>query len=173
MTARILIVDDVPVNTKLLHAKLAAEYYQVEVAQDGFEALRVAHAWQPDLILLDVMMPGMDGYQTCRRLKSDSQTMHIPVVMITALGDATERLHGLEVGADDFLTKPVDYDTLLARVRGLRHRISDRAAIDTGRGPDPDHASAPHHDSDPASVGHWNRAPVPRRRGGVAGPEAR
>ncbi len=64
-------------------------------------------------------MPGMDGYQTCRRLKSDHATMHIPVVMVTALGDPTERLQGLEVGADDFLTKPVDYDTLLARVRGL------------------------------------------------------
>lgn len=119
MTARILIVDDVPVNTRLLQAKLVAEYYQVETAHDGFEALRLAHSWQPDLILLDVMMPGMDGYQTCKRLKSDNQTMHIPVVMVTALGDSTERLHGLEVGADDFLTKPLDYDTLLARVRGL------------------------------------------------------
>ncbi len=119
MTARILIVDDVPANTKLLQAKLVAEYYQVECAQDGFEALRLAHSWQPDLILLDVMMPGMDGYQTCRRLKSDNMTTHIPVVMVTALGDPTERLHGLEVGADDFLTKPLEYDTLLARVRGL------------------------------------------------------
>ncbi len=119
MTGRILIVDDVPANTKLLQAKLANEYYQIETAQDGFEALRLAVSWQPDLILLDVMMPGMDGYQTCRRLKSDGKTTHIPVVMITALGDTTERLHGLEVGADDFLTKPVDYDTLLARVRGL------------------------------------------------------
>ena len=119
MTARILIVDDVPANTKLLQAKLMAEYYHVEIAHDGFEALRLANSWQPDLILLDVMMPGMDGYQTCRRLKSDSQTMHVPVVMITALGDAAERLRGLEAGADDFLIKPVDYDTLLARVRGL------------------------------------------------------
>ena len=111
MTARILIVDDVPANTKLLQAKLVAEYYQVETAQDGFEALRLAHSWQPDLILLDVMMPGMDGYQTCRRLKSDNSTTHIPVVMVTALGDPSERLHGLEVGADDFLTKPLNYDT--------------------------------------------------------------
>ena len=119
MTARILIVDDVLANIKLMQAKLAAEYYQIEIAQDGFEAIRITQSWQPDLILLDVMMPGLDGYQTCRRLKSDSRTLHIPVVMITALGDATERLHGLEVGADDFLTKPVEYDTLLARVRGL------------------------------------------------------
>ena len=119
MTARILIVDDVPANTKLLTAKLVAEYYQVETAHDGFEALRLAHSWQPDLILLDVMMPGMDGYQTCRRLKSDTLTVHIPVVMVTALGDTCERLQGLEVGADDFLTKPLHYETLLARVRGL------------------------------------------------------
>ena len=119
MTARILIVDDVPANTRLLQVKLTAEYYQVDIAHDGFEALRLVGSWQPDLILLDVMMPGMDGYQTCRRLKSDGQTSHIPVVMITALGDAAERLHGLEVGADDFLTRPLDYDTLLARVRGL------------------------------------------------------
>ncbi|WP_158744570.1 PleD family two-component system response regulator [Acidisphaera sp. L21] len=119
MTARILIVDDVPVNTKLLQAKLVAEYYQVEIAHSGADAIRLAHSWQPDLILLDVVMPEMDGYQTCRRLKSDNQTVHIPVVMVTALADPTERLQGLEVGADDFLTKPLDYDTLLARVRGL------------------------------------------------------
>ena len=90
----------------------------IETAQDGFEALTPGtDSWQPDLILLDVMMPGMDGYQTCRRLKSDSKTTHIPIVMITALGDTTERLRmAWKSGADDFLTKPVDYDTLLARV---------------------------------------------------------
>ena len=119
MTARILIVDDIPANTRLLQAKLTAEYYQVETAQNGFEALKLAQTWQPDLILLDVMMPVMDGYQTCKHLKADSTTTHIPVVMVTALGDARERLRGLESGADDFLTKPVEYDTLLARVRGL------------------------------------------------------
>lgn len=119
MTARILIVDDVPANTRLLEAKLTAEYYQVASARDGSETLTVAREWQPDLILLDVMMPGMDGYECLRRLKDDAATLHIPVVMVTALGEPGERLRGLDVGADDFLTKPVEYDMLMARVRSL------------------------------------------------------
>jgi two-component system cell cycle response regulator len=119
MTARILIVDDVAPNARLLEAKLSAEYYQVATASDGFEAIRRAIDWQPDLVLLDVMMPGMDGYEACRRLKADPATLHIPVVMVTALGEPIERLRGLQCGADDFLTKPVEYDTLLARVRSL------------------------------------------------------
>ncbi|HVC61390.1 MAG TPA: PleD family two-component system response regulator [Acetobacteraceae bacterium] len=119
MTARILIVDDVPANTRLLEAKLSAEYYQVASVKNGFDALATAKDWQPDLILLDVMMPGMDGFECCRLLKDDPTTLHIPVVMVTALGEPGERLRGLDAGADDFLTKPVEYETLMARVKSL------------------------------------------------------
>ncbi len=119
MSARILIVDDVPANVRLLEAKLAAEYYETASARDGFEALAKARTWRPDVILLDVMMPGMDGFECCRQLKEDPATRDSPVVMVTALGEPSERLRGLEVGADDFLTKPPEHETLLARVRSL------------------------------------------------------
>jgi two-component system cell cycle response regulator len=119
MTARILIVDDVAANVRLLEARLSAEYYQVATAQDGQEALRLARTWQPDLVLLDVMMPGLDGFETCRALKRDPMTRHIAVVMVTSLDQSAERVRGLEAGADDFLTKPVDFTTLLARTRSL------------------------------------------------------
>ncbi len=119
MTARILVVDDVTANLRLLEAKLQSEYYEVALAQSGEEALKQASGWLPDIILLDVMMPGMDGYETCRRIKADHATTHIPVVMVTALTDAEERVRGLEAGADDFLSKPVDDATLFARLRAL------------------------------------------------------
>src|SRR5579872_7414895 len=149
MTARVLIVDDVPANTRLLEAKLSAEFYQVASAKDGFEALRLADEWQPDLVLLDVMMPGMDGFECCRKLKAGATTLHIPVVMVTALGDSVERLRGLEAGADDFLTKPVEYETLMTRVRSLVRlkRLLDewRARGETARalGLSSEHPTAP------------------------------
>jgi two-component system cell cycle response regulator len=119
VSARILVVDDQPANVRLLEARLQAEYFDVCTASDGFQAIEVARAEQPDLILLDVMMPRMDGYETCSRLKADRHTRHIPVVMVTALDQREDRIRGLESGADDFLTKPIDDVALFARVRSL------------------------------------------------------
>ena len=119
MTARILVVDDIEANVRLLEAKLSAEYYEVISATDGVTALAMAAADKPDIILLDVMMPGMDGFQVCRRLKEDASTRHIPVVLITALDGRADRIAGLEAGADEFLTKPIDDVVLFARVRSL------------------------------------------------------
>ncbi len=119
MSARILVVDDILPNVKLLEAKLMSEYYSVLTASNGFEAIEVAQAEDPDLILLDVMMPRMDGFEACKRLKADPKTAHIPVVMVTALDQPTDRVRGLEVGADDFLTKPANDLALFARVRSL------------------------------------------------------
>lgn len=119
MSARILIVDDNPLNLKLLAAKLAHDYYIVSTAEDGLEALKKAESEKPDIILLDVMMPKLDGFETCKRLKANPATTHIPIVMITALTDVTDRVKGLEAGADDFLTKPINDLALMARVRSL------------------------------------------------------
>ena len=119
MTARVLVVDDILSNVKLLEAKLTAEYFDVVTAFNGLECLaRVAES-APDIVLLDVMMPGMDGFEVCRRIKSDPKTAHVPVVMVTALDQPSDRVAGLEAGADDFLTKPVDDAALFARVRSL------------------------------------------------------
>jgi len=119
MTARILVVDDAEANVRLLEAKLSAEYYDVLTASDGPSALMVAADQVPDIILLDVMIPGMDGLEVCRRLKADPATRHIPVILVTALDGRRDRLSGLEAGADDFLTKPIDDLALFARVRSL------------------------------------------------------
>lgn len=119
MTARILVVDDVDINVRLLEAKLTLEYYDVMSCNDGVTALAMAASERPDIILLDVMMPGMDGFETCRRLKADPGTRHIPVVLVTALDGREDKIRGLDAGADDFVTKPIDDTILFARVRSL------------------------------------------------------
>lgn len=119
MTARVLIVDDIPTNVRLLEARLSAEYFEVMTASSGREALSICEREDVDIVLLDVMMPEMDGFEVCRRLKSHRRTQHIPVLMITALDQPSDRVKGLEVGADDFLTKPVDDVQLMARVKSL------------------------------------------------------
>ncbi|MDE1939111.1 MAG: PleD family two-component system response regulator [Alphaproteobacteria bacterium] len=119
MTARVLVVDDILSNVKLLEAKLTTEYFEVVTAYSGQEALDKIDESNPDIVLLDVMMPGMDGFEVCRRIKANPLTAHVPVVMVTALDQPSDRVAGLEAGADDFLTKPVDDAALFARVRSL------------------------------------------------------
>lgn len=119
MSGRILVADDHEPNRRLLEARLETEYYDVVLAADGAEAVEAAKLHLPDLILLDVMMPKLDGYEACRRIKADPATAHIPIVMVTALDGQSDRVKGLSAGADDFLTKPIDDVILFARVRSL------------------------------------------------------
>jgi two-component system cell cycle response regulator len=119
MTARVLVVDDVVANVKLLELRLSAEYFEVVTAMSGPEALEICGRGQCDIVLLDVMMPGMDGFEVCRRLKANPKTAHVPVILVTALGEAADRVAGLEAGADDFLTKPVNDLSLITRVKSL------------------------------------------------------
>ena len=119
MTARILVVDDIPANVKLLQARLSAEYFEVVTAMNGQDALDICERTKIDVVLLDVMMPGMDGFQVCHRLKNNPATAEIPVVMVTALDQTADRVKGLRAGADDFLTKPVNDLQLVTRVKSL------------------------------------------------------
>jgi two-component system cell cycle response regulator len=119
MSARVLVVDDIAANVRLLEAKLLVEYYEVLTANDGATALEIVADAMPDIVLLDVMMPGMDGFEVCQKIKENPATAHIPVVMVTALSEVSDRFKGLEAGADDFLTKPVNDLALFARIRSL------------------------------------------------------
>jgi PleD family two-component response regulator len=117
--ARILIVDDERFNRQLLEVMLAPEGYLLATASSGEEALTMVAEQPPDLILLDVMMPGMDGYQVAARIKGNVASRDIPVILLTALDDRSSRIHGLRVGAEDFLTKPVNHIELTIRVKKL------------------------------------------------------
>ena len=119
MTARILVVDDILANVRLLEAKLSAEYFEVVTAMNGVDALEAVQRAKPDIVLLDVMMPGIDGIEVCKRLKAEPATQHIPVIMVTALDQLEDRVRGLEAGADDFLTKPVNDVALFCRIKSL------------------------------------------------------
>lgn len=146
MSARVLVVDDILPNVKLLEAKLKSEYYDVLTAMNGPEALEKVQNESPDIVLLDVMMPGMDGFEVCRRIKENPAVAHIPVVMVTALTDTEDKVRGLESGADDFLSKPINDTALMARVRSLirlkmaldEWRVRENAATQLGVASDAD-----------------------------------
>ena len=118
-TARILVVDDHPQNVELLEAYLIPEGYDVITAFDGIEALEKVEEGPPDIILLDVMMPRMDGYEVCKKMKEDEATRFIPIVMVTALKELEDKIKSIESGADDFLTKPIVKIELLTRIKSL------------------------------------------------------
>ena len=116
---RILVVDDVATNVRLITGYLSREGYQVSSAPDGEAALRAIELDPPDLVLLDVLMPGIDGFETCRRIRADAATRRIPVILVTSLNEVDHKARGQEAGADDFVVKPLDRDELIIRVRSM------------------------------------------------------
>jgi two-component system cell cycle response regulator len=119
VVARILVVDDVAHNVRLLEEILVAAYYEVKATYDGLSVVALAQDWQPDVILLDVLMPGLGGYEVCGLLKANPDTCHIPVIMVTALRDSLDRLLAIKAGADEFISKPLDRPILQARLRSV------------------------------------------------------
>jgi two-component system cell cycle response regulator len=150
MTARVLVVDDILANVRLLEAKLTSEYFEVCTAMNGADALEAVDSFKPDIILLDVMMPGIDGIEVCRRIKSDPKSQHIPVIMVTALDQIEDRVRGLEAGADDFVTKPVNDAALFCRLKSL---VRLKMLIDELRGRNDDHIDGAH-DQQPIDLSH-------------------
>jgi two-component system phosphate regulon response regulator PhoB len=126
---RILIIEDERALTDVLTYNLQREGYETSVAHDGIEGLRKAQTQPPDLILLDLMLPGMDGLELCRQLRAGKQTARVPIVMLTAKGEETDQVVGFSVGADDYVTKPFSVKVLLQRIRALQRRT------DAGHGP--------------------------------------
>ena len=117
--AKILVTDDIKQNVKLLRVILTAADYDVIEAYDGEEAVEKARTERPDIIILDVMMPRLTGYEVCQKLRADDTTRNIPVIMVTALHEMDDRIKGIEAGADDFISKPFNKVELLARVKSL------------------------------------------------------
>ena len=132
---KILIVDDVPENIRVLFEFLITQDFEVVIAVDGENCLEIVKADPPDLILLDVMMPGIDGFETCRRLKASEDTKNIPVIFMTALSDTIDKLKGFQLGAVDYITKPIQQDEVLARARAhitigqLQQKLREKNAI--------------------------------------------
>ncbi len=123
MRPKVLVVDDEPTNIELLEGYLSKDY-DILKAHDGNEAMIIVEANPPDIILLDIMMPGMNGYEVCKKLKDDRNTNHIPIVMVTALHEKEDRNKAIEAGADDFITKPFDIIELTVRVKSyLRTKL--------------------------------------------------
>ena len=116
--ATILVVDDTEANIDIL-VEILGEEYEVSVAMDGESALEIAEDMAPDLVLLDIMMPGMDGYEVCRRLKASENTKNIPVVFVTAKGEIGDKMDGYDTGASDYVTKPIDPDLVRETVKKL------------------------------------------------------
>lgn len=144
----LLIVDDQPMNLDILQTRLAVHGYEIVTAMDGEEALAIVRAKQPDLILLDVMMPKMDGIEACRQLKADPSLPFIPVIMVTAKADSKDIVAGLEAGADEYLTKPIDQPALVARVKSM---LRIKALHDTVQ------EQAAQLEAQSAQLAEWNR----------------
>jgi len=124
----VLVVDDDPIIARLLEIELISAGYQVALASTGEEALSMAQEHRPDLVLLDVMMPGMDGFEVARLLRADPRTVAVSIIMLTATGLSASRLEGLSAGADDYIVKPFDTPELLARVKGVLRRAKEMRA---------------------------------------------
>ena len=127
---RVLIVDDNPQNAELLEAHLDGVGYDIRIAVNGEDALRDARDWKPDVILLDVMMPKLSGFDVCRRLREDPATGKVGVLMVTALDQPTDIERAVEAGTDDFITRPVNKTELLLRVGSLLHAVGEKSPVD-------------------------------------------
>jgi two-component system, OmpR family, alkaline phosphatase synthesis response regulator PhoP len=130
MPARILIADDDPLGAELLEAYLSGGDYELRTASDGEQTLQLVASWKPDILLLDVMMPRISGFEVCKRLHSDPATRDIGILMITALDQPSDRERAVEVGTDDFISKPINKAELLLRVRALLHSRQNKRELD-------------------------------------------